>query len=81
MYILNITKVIIKISRNDVKDIIFEINFQTTDFLEKTVIIQWNTWEKKKDLLLLANKLIAKVPDPRNAIEHYQSFITKKNRK
>ena len=27
---------------------------------------------KKKDLLLLAIKLIQKVPDPRNAKEHYQ---------
>ena len=29
---------------------------------------------KKKDLLLLANKLIEKWPDPHNAKEHYQSF-------
>ena len=31
--------------------------------------------------MLLANKLIEKVPDPRKAKEHYQSFIRKKNRK
>ena len=36
---------------------------------------------KKKDLLLLANKLIKKVPASRNAKEHYQSFIKKKIRK
>ena len=35
----------------------------------------------KKDLLLLANKLIEKITDPRNAKEHYQTFIRKKNRK
>ena len=35
----------------------------------------------KKDLWLLANKLIEKIPDPCNAKEHYQSFIRKKNRK
>ena len=29
---------------------------------------------KKKDLLLLANKLIEKLPDPHNAKGHYQSF-------
>ena len=29
---------------------------------------------EKKDLLLLARKLLEKVPDPRNAKEHYQSF-------
>ena len=31
--------------------------------------------------MLLANKLIEKIPDPRNAKEHYKSFIRKKNRK
>ena len=36
---------------------------------------------KRKGLLLLANKLIEKVPDPRNAKEHYESFLRKKNRK
>ena len=30
---------------------------------------------RKKDLLLLANKLIEKTPDPHNAKEHYQSYI------
>ena len=36
---------------------------------------------KEKDLLLLANKVIERMPDPRNAKEHYQSFIRKKNTK
>ena len=37
---------------------------------------------KKKDQLLLANKLIEKkIPDSCNAKEHYQSFIRKKNTK
>ena len=36
---------------------------------------------KKKDLLLLANKLIEKIPDSRNAKENYQSFIGKKNKR
>ena len=49
------------------------------DFLRKTTIIQWNAL--KKDLLLLANKLIKKLPDPRNAKEYYQQFIRKKNAK
>ena len=30
---------------------------------------------KKKDLLLLANKLIEKMPDLHNAKEHYPPFI------
>ena len=31
--------------------------------------------------MLLLKKLIEKIPDPRDAKEHYQSFIWKKNRK
>ena len=52
-------------------------------FLKKTVFIQWNAWKKKKtnkkDLLLLTNKLIEKIPDLCDAKEHYQSLIRKKN--
>ena len=36
---------------------------------------------KRKDLFLLANKLIENVPDSRNAKEHYESFLRKRNRK
>ena len=49
------------------------------DFLKKAVIIQWNAC--KKDLLLFADKLIETIPNPRNAKEHYESFIVKKNEK
>ena len=35
---------------------------------------------KRKDLLLLGNKLIGKIPDPCNAKES-QSFLREKNRK
>ena len=31
--------------------------------------------------MLLANKLIEKIPDPRDSKEHYQSFMRKKNTK
>ena len=34
----------------------------------------------KKDLLLLASKLLNNIPDPCNK-EHYKSFIIKENRK
>ena len=44
------------------------------DILKKSVIISMKRLNKK-DLLLLTNKLIKKIPDPRNAKEHYQSFI------
>ena len=46
------------------------------DFLKKTVIIQWKGWTK--GLLLLTNKLIEKLLDPRDAKERYQSFLRKK---
>ena len=49
------------------------------DFLKKTIIIQWNT--RGKDLQLFATKLTEKILDLRNAKEHYQSFIRKKNTK
>ena len=49
------------------------------DLLKKKNLIQWNNW--KKDLFLFATKLIEKIPDPRNAKEHYQSFIRRKNTK
>ena len=52
------------------------------DILKKAVVIQWNAWKKKKkDLLLLANKLTENIPDLCNAKEHYQSFMIKKNTK
>ena len=35
---------------------------------------------KRKFLLVLANKLIRKVPDPRNTKEHCESFLRKKNK-
>ena len=34
---------------------------------------------KRKDLLLLAKKLIEKIPDPRNAEQHHQSFLRNKD--
>ena len=36
---------------------------------------------EEKKLSLLGNKLMEKIPDPRNANEHYQSFVRKKNTK
>ena len=48
------------------------------DFLRKTVT-EWNAW--KKDLLSLGNNLVEKIPDPRDAKEHYQLFIRNKNTK
>ena len=73
MYIINIVRIIKKMSFNEIKNLSLKTIINELDFLKKTL--------EKNDLLLLANKLIENIPDPRNAKEHYQSFIRKKNRK
>ena len=50
------------------------------DFLKKQVFIETKRLKKER-LLSLANKLIKNVPDPRNAKEHYISFLRNKNKK
>ena len=50
-----------------------------SDFLKKTVIIQWEI--RKKDLQLFAIKFTEKIPDLRNAKEHYHSLMRNKNTK
>ena len=73
MYILNIAKAITKMSTMKSKTFSLKTIIKKLDVLKKTVITQWNAW--KKDLLLLANKLIEKVPDPRKVKKHYQYSI------
>ena len=77
---LNITKAIKTISIYEIKDFIFENYYKLIIFSEK---IRYNSIKllNKKNLLLLTNKLIKNIHDPRNAKEQYQSFIIKKNRK
>ena len=80
MYILNIAKAMKKMLMKS-KTLSLQTILKELDFLKKTVIIQWSAWKKKKkkDLLLITNKLIEKIPDLCDAKEHYQSFIRKKN--
>ena len=61
----------------EIKDFLFENYYKWVVFSNENEIIHWNVL--KKDLLVLANKLIEKIPDPRNIKEHYQLFIRKKN--
>ena len=51
-------------------------NINELNLLKKQLL--FNKTLESKDLLFLANRLIEKVPDPRNTKEHYQSFIRKK---
>ena len=80
MYILNIAKAIKMISVNKIKNFIFE-NCYKRIWISKENTRHLMKHLRKKYLLLLANKLIEKIPDTRNAREHYQSFIRKKNTK
>ena len=63
----------------EIKDFLFENYYKWVVFSNENEIIHWNVL--KKDLLVLANKLIEKIPDPCNIKEHYQLFIRKKNTK
>ena len=80
MCTLNITKAIKMMSVNEIRDFISENYYKRIEFSKEICYYSMKRL-KKKDLLLLANKLIEKIPDPPNAKEHYQSFIRKKNRK
>ena len=73
MYILNIAKSIKRMSVNKIKDSIFENYFEKNGFSKENSHYLMKHL-KTKGLLLLANKLIEKIPDPCNVKEHYQSF-------
>ena len=66
-------------SINEIKDFVFENDCKRIGFSRK---IGYNSMKRlnKKDLLLIANKLIKNIPDSCNAKEHYQLFIIKKSR-
>ena len=80
IYILNIAKAIKKISVNKIKDFIFQNYYKGIGFSKENNYYLMKHL-KTIDILLFANKLIEKIPDPRNAKEHQQSFIRKKNTK
>ena len=65
---------------NEIGDFIFESYYKRIGFSKENSDYSMKRL-KKKDLLLLANKFIEKIPDLRDAKEHYQSFTRKKNRK
>ena len=72
MYTLNIAKAIKKMSANEILDFIFESYHKLIGFPKENSYYSMKRLKKKKDLLLLANKLIKKIPDPHNAKEQYQ---------
>ena len=75
MYIVIIARGIKKMSVNEIKDFMFENDYKLIGFSKEINYYSMKRLKKKKDLLLLLNKLIEKYLIP----EHYQSFIRKKN--
>ena len=49
------------------------------NLLKKEVIIQWKTWKKR--FVTTCKQVHRKILDPRNAKEHYQSFMRKEKTK
>ena len=58
---------------NELRDFIFGNYNKRTGFVKERSYYSMKRL-KWKDLLLLATNLIEKMPDPRNAKEHHQSF-------
>ena len=65
---------------NELGDFIFGNYNKPTRFVKERSYYSMKRL-KWKDLLLLATNLIEKMPNPRNAKEHHQSFLKKKNLK
>ena len=78
MYILNVARAIKKMSGYEIKDFIFENCYKRIRFSRENSYYSMKRL-KKKDLLLLENKLIEKIADSSDAKEHCQSIIRKKN--
>ena len=76
MYILNFDKAIEKMSISEIREFIFKNYNKKIVFSKKSSYYSMKQL-KKKDLLLLANKLIEKISDLHNFKEHYRSFIRK----
>ena len=73
MYILNNTKAVKVMPVNECNCFIFKKYYKRSGFPKKNIYYSLKRL-KKKDLLLLANKLVEKIPDPSNAKEHYKSL-------
>ena len=67
-------------SINETEDFISENYYKWIGFSKETSYYLMKRLNKK-DLLLLAEKLIKNIPDPPNAKEHYKPFTIKENRK
>ena len=81
MCALNITKATKKMSASDIRDFIQETYYKQIGFSKEDSYHSIKRSEKKEIYCRLWRKLIEKVLDPRNAKQHYDLFLRKKNRK
>ena len=77
MYTLNIIKVIKKMSVNEIRDFIFENYYKQIEFSKESIYYSMKRL-KRKDLLLLANKLIQKVPERKKEKQKISKTIRNK---
>ena len=75
---LNVVTTIKSMPFSEIADFLVENYYKRIRFSIKSSYYSMKRL-KRKDLLLLANKLIVKVTDPRNGKEHYESCLIKKN--
>ena len=66
-------------SVNEIRDFMFENYYKQIGFCKESSY--YSMKRSKKDLFLLANKLIEKLPNFGNAGKHFQLFIRKKNKR
>ena len=79
MYTLNIARATKKMSINEIRYFILENYYKRTGFSKENSYYSTKHL-KRKDLLLVANNLTENTPDPRNAKQHYESFLRQKKR-
>ena len=80
MYILNIANAIKKMTVSELRDFMFENYYKRIRFVKERNYYSMECL-KRKDLLMLATKLIENKADPCNDKKHYQSFLRKKKTK
>ena len=66
-------------SVNEIRDFMFENYYKQIGFCKENSY--YSMKRSKKDLFLLANKLIEKLSNFGNARKHFQLFIRKKNKR
>ena len=68
-------------SVNEIRDFISENYYKRTGFSKENNYYSKEHLKKKERFIVACKQINGKIPHTRNAKEHYQSFIRKKNTK